>query len=409
MAHENDIEFCTWDEKHEKNLIKICTSLKMVNMLKNDKHKRALEKLEKLIDVNHIKEVEAKHQALWEGKALSELPCIVAMPPQNDWPSYPFTECWDDIEKNFITLLGEVYAGALLKDDRLYSLEPNYGCVNIPELFGVESEVTNEGNSMSKGLNDVKKIQEIIECGIPDFDSSLNKKVEEFEEFALETLSQYDTLRDTVHFNIPNIQGPFDLACLIWGRDILFALYDEPDLVEKLMDLVTDTYIQYGLYHKKRLNLPVDSAYHCAGVKLVKGGVRICNDSAVLVSGDVYRNLIKSRDIKAFKPFDGGWIHFCGNGNHFLDELFSLDLMHYLHMGNPDNHDLLKLSENAVEKNKVIVWSGSLEKIREARAITGSSRILALPENRYGGKNLNDAKMRLKRVRNWQTIEKTEW
>lgn len=378
-------------------------------MLKNDKHKRALEKLEKLIDLRHLAEVEEKHQALWEGRPLDELPCCVSMPTPEDWPSYPFKERWDDIEKNFIHLMGYVYCGALLKDDRTFSIEPDYGVVNIPELFGVESEVTNEGNSMSKGLNDVEKIRRLVERGMPSFDSALNRKVEAFEDFATEVMSQYDNIRKTVHFNIPNIQGPFDLACLIWGSDIYVALYDEPELVEQLMDLVTDTYIAYGLYHKKRLGLPLDSAYHCAGVKLVRGGVRVCVDSSVLVAGDVYKTLSKPRDIRAFTPFSGGWIHFCGDGNHFIDELFDMEEMHYLHMGNPDSHDILKLARLTAEKKKVLVWSGSLEKINEARAITGSSRILSLPENRYGATDLNDARECLQKIRHWGSIAKKNW
>lgn len=153
----------------------------------------------------------------------------------------------------------------------------------------------------------------------------------------------------------------------------------------------------------------MNSAYHCAGVKLVKGGIRICDDSAVLVSGDVYRNFIKKHDIKVFAPFSGGWIHYCGNGNHFVDELFGLEGMHYLHMGNPDLHDFEHLAKKAVEKKKIIIWSGSLENIGKIRAITGSTRILALPENRYGAKSLEDARDKLQKVKNWQAVKKAEW
>lgn len=378
-------------------------------MLQNDLHKRALEKLEKLIDREHLAEAEEKQQALWDGRPLDELPCCVSMPTPDDWPSYPFKERWNDIEKHFIHLMGPNYVGTLLKDDRTFHIEPDYGVVTIPELFGVESEVTDEGNSMSKGLNDVEKIRELVARGVPAFDNPLSRKIEEFEDFGRAVLDQYPNLREVIHWNIPNIQGPFDLACLIWGSGIYVGLYDEPELVEQLMELVTDTYIAYGLHHKKRLGLPLDSAYHCAGVKLVHGGVRVCVDSSVLVSGEVYKTLSKPRDIRAFTPFSGGWIHFCGDGNHFIDELFDMEEMHYLHMGNPDSHDLLKLARLAAEKKKVIVWSGSLEKIREAWALAGSSRILSLPENRYGAKSLADARERVARVRNFQTIPKANW
>jgi hypothetical protein len=78
-------------------------------------------------------------------------------------------------------------------------------------------------------------------------------------------------------------------------------------------------------------------------------------------------------------------------------------------MGNPDSHDILKLARLTAEKKKVLVWSGSLEKIREARAITGSSRILALPENRYGATDMNDARERLRKIRKWEHAAKRNW
>jgi len=379
-------------------------------MLTSDKHKRALDKLENILDTDHLGQAEKIQDDLYAGKSCDRLPALISTASQPDWPSYTFTQGWDDIEKNFMTALSGVYTAALLKDDSTLSIEPNVGVVSIPEFFGVESELTDEGNSMAKGFNDPHKIKEIIDRGVPDFKNSpFNRKLEAFYKFAANVLSQYEKLSKYVHFNIPNIQGPFDLVCMVYGREVLLALYDEPHIIEKLMDLMTDTIINVATYYKKKLELPMDSAYHCCGVKLVRGGIRICDDSAVLVAGDVYRNLIKQRDIRAFSPFSGGWLHYCGNGNHFVDELFELEEMRYLHLGNPDLHDFEHLARLAVEKEKIIIWSGSLENIGQIRKITGSTRILALPENRYGAKSMEDARARLAKVKNWQCIKQSQW
>jgi hypothetical protein len=378
-------------------------------LLKTDTHKQALDKLEQCLDLDWVAESEAVQQALWEGRPFTRLPCIVSMPTPPDWPSYSFTQCWDDIEKNFMSGMGQVYAGALLRDDRVCQIEPNYGCVQIPELFGVPSHVTDEGSSMSAGLNDTEKVREIVAAGVPSFDSALNRKAEAFEDFTREVLSQYEKLSQCVHLNLPDLNGPFDLACLIWGRGILTALYDEPELVESLMDLSTETYIQYGTYHKRRIGDSMDSAWHSCGVLLVHGGVRVSDDSAILVSGEVFRRLIKPRTLRAFAPFHGGWTHFCGNGNHFLGELLDMEPVHYLHLGNPDDHDLLEIARRIAGKAKILVWSGSLARIREACEITGYTRIISLPENRYGAKDLDDARRRLAQARNFQSITKAPW
>lgn len=378
-------------------------------MLKSDAHKRAMDRLEQIIDLDWVEESEAVQQALWQGRPFTRLPCIVSTPTPPDWPTYPFTERWNDIERNFVTCMGGVYTGALLRDDRVCQIEPDYGVVHIPELFGVPSQVTDEGNSMSLGLNDTDRVRDLVAAGVPSFDSALNRKVEAFEEFARTVLGQYEKLSRCVHLTLPNIQGPFDLACLIWGHGIYTALYDEPELVGALLDLVTETYIRFGAYHKERIGDPMDSAWHAAGVRLAHGGVRVCNDSAVLVAGKVYRSLIRPRDLRAFAPFHGGWVHFCGNGNHFLGELLDMEPVHYLHLGNPDCHDPIEIAHRIAGKAKVLVWSGSLERIREVCAITGNTRILALPENRYGARDLEDARRRLAQVRRFEPIPKAPW
>lgn len=79
-----------------------------------------------------------------------------------------------------------------------------------------------------------------------DFRCSHARNVIDFYEFAKEALRPYEKLSRFVHFVLPDTQGPFDLACLIWGTDIFVAMHDEPELVSSLIRLMTDTYIEYN-------------------------------------------------------------------------------------------------------------------------------------------------------------------
>lgn len=378
-------------------------------MLKNDAHKRALDRMENMIDLHHVKATEQLHQDMWEGKPLPYIPCIMGMDTPTDWPQYPFIEAWKDVEKNLMNSLASTYCGALIKDDRLYQARPEYGVVNIPEAFGIPSIITNQGNSMSEGLNDTNKVRELVKRGPPDFNDNHSKKVEEFECFARETLKPYERLSKTVHLTLPDTQGPFDLACLVWGSQILFALYDERELVKALLKLMTETFIRYNTRHKQKIGEPMNSAYHICGLKLVQGGVRICDDSATLVSAEMYNQLIKPYNLLAFAPFDGGWLHYCGNGNHLLEEMLDMEPVHYLHMGNPDMHDFLGIIKRTAAKGKVLYWSGMLDKVQEAFNLAGNSRLLVLAENRYRATNPEDARKRLDLVRAGQPIAPSKW
>jgi len=381
-----------------------------MNPIKQELHKRALDRLEQLVDLDHIAHCERVHDDLYAGRPVDYLPCTIGFPVPDDWPTYGFRECWDDIEKNFVTGLGfSAYLGAVIRDDRLLYARPDYGVVNVPELFGVPSVVTDEGRSMSEGLNDTRKLEELLARGMPDLSDEHTRKVDAWYEFARDVLAQYEKLSRAIHFALPDTQGPFDLACLVYGSEILTGVYDHPELVHRLLDLVTETFIAYNMRYKQIIGEPMDSGYHICGLKLVRGGVRICDDSATLASAATYREFSKPYNVRAFEPFDGGWVHFCGNGNHILHDILTTPGVRYLHMGNPDDHDLVALARHAVERGMVIFWSGSLDRVQEALDITGRSRIYVLTENRYASKGLEEARTALRRVRAGQPIPKAEY
>lgn len=379
--------------------------------LKNGNHRQLLDKLEAIIDLNHVARTEQLQHDLWNGGKLPYLPCVVGLLPSNDWPNYTFTERWDDVEKNIINSLGWVYSGALLQDDRLYQIRPEYGVVNIPELFGIETIISNEGNSMSEGLNDRDKLKSLIDAGPPDFSSNKhNQKIIEYQDVAKELLSDYEKLSKVIHFTLPDTQGPFDLACLIWGSDILLGVYDDPELFEQLMELVTQTFIAYNKYHQKRMGDPANSAYHIAGLKLVNGGIRICDDSATLISKEMYASQVAPYNVKAFAPFSGGWLHYCGDGNRLLPTMLNdIPGVHAIHLGNPDLHNFRQLVKDTAEKEIVLFWSGALEELPAALHESPDARLLVLLENRYAPQSFDDAKWRLEQVRKGLPVPKASW
>jgi hypothetical protein len=380
-------------------------------VLKNDNFKHLLDKLEAVIDLEHVARTEQLQNDLWSGRKLPYLPCVVGLFPNSDWPAYTFTERWDDVEKNIINSLGWVYSGALLKDDRLYQIRPEYGVVNIPELFGIETIISNEGNSMSEGLNDRDKLKRLIDAGVPDFASNKHtQKIIEYQDTARELLSGYEKLSQVIHFTLPDTQGPFDLACLIWGSDIYLGLHDEPELFEQLMELVTRTFIEYNKFHQMRMGDKVDTAYHIAGLKLVNGGIRICDDSATLISKEMYARQVAPYNAQAFAPFSGGWLHYCGDGNRLLPTMLNdIPGVHAIHLGNPDLHNFRQLVKDTAERKIVLFWSGALEELPAALQESPDARMLVLLENRYAPKSFDDAKWRLEQVRKGLPVPKAQW
>lgn len=378
-------------------------------MLKLDAHKRALDRLESLVDEEHLARCGRLQEAAWAGEAVEHLPAIVSFPTPPDWPTYPFTQTWDDLEANFMTGLAYAYGGALLRDDRLFTLSPDHGVVTIPETFGVPSVVTDQGRSMSEGLGSLAAIEALIDRGVPDLRP--RTVVDELEDFAREVLGQYEKLSRVVHVFMADTQGPFDLAALAWGHGILTALYDHPDTVHRLLDLMTEAYTAYSHQRKQRLGEPLTSGYHCSGLKLARGGVHLSDDSAVLCSAEVYREFIQPYNARALEPFAGGWLHFCGNGNHILDQMLATPGVNAIHLGNPDHCDLLELCQRCRAADTCLIWSGSLDRAAELRELAGGhpTGLIVLTENRYQSRDLATAREDLERIRGYQPIAKAPY
>lgn len=86
-----------------------------------------LEKVEAAIDRAHLRAVEELHAACRRYEPIPHLPIVVNFHPP-DWPRFNFQEILEDREKMLLSELAGVYAGCLLKDDRL--LDEFGGCIH---------------------------------------------------------------------------------------------------------------------------------------------------------------------------------------------------------------------------------------------------------------------------------------
>ncbi|MBT3272721.1 MAG: hypothetical protein HN368_06180, partial [Spirochaetales bacterium] len=121
--------------------------------------------------------------------------------------------------------------------------------------------------------------------------------------------------------------GPLTLAVQIIGYDKLFYWMQEyPEKIHKLMDLLSDTVIAWVKHQKKILGQPMNQCFGNQGAYVPDGvGVWFSDDDAVIISGELYREFVVPYNEKILKAFDGGIIHFCGNGNQHIESFKSME------------------------------------------------------------------------------------
>lgn len=280
-------------------------------------------------------------------------PAGVALPPVN------INDAIEDYEQMLISQLLCV-SEALNTGHQNLAVRANYGTGIMSSLFGAKIfQMPRNMDTLptTRSFDDTDIIQEIVEKGKPDLYNGFGRKVFEFGEMVKEVFSKYPRINKYVEVFHPDTQGPLDICELLWGSEMFYGMYDEPELVHALLQLVTDTYTDF--LNKWHELYPRNSEMNCHWVFLRhRGSILIRNDSAMNLSPDFYEEFAAPYDGELLKRFDGGVIHFCGRGDHYIEKLSSLDKLYGINMSQPHLNDMEKIYRNTVDKGiKILAFN----------------------------------------------------
>ena len=243
-------------------------------------------------------------------------------------------------------------SSALSSSYRIPCIRANYGTGIMTSLFGAEIFVMPYKNNTlptTKSLNDTDKIKNVIDKGIPSYQSGFGKDVFEFGEICAELFERYPKIKKYVTVYHPDLQGPLDVCELLWGCEMFYAMYDEPETVHQMLELITDTYTKimnkwYGIILPRQTMNP-----HWQNLYF-RGNILLRSDSAMNVSPDAYKEFSLPYDKKLLDTFGGGAVHFCGRGDHYIEHLCSLPNVYGINMSQPHLNDMEKIYKATVDK-----------------------------------------------------------
>jgi len=179
----------------------------------------------------------------------------------------------------------------------------------IPALLGCEYFV-DRSTTWVKPLKTSGAVKRIVERGVPDFTTGLAARVLETQVIFKGYLED-SGLDEYIHIFQSDNQGPFDCADMMWGEPIYYAMYDEPELVHALLELVTQTTIAFVKEQQKILGVNDGSMYYWWWK--LPGGVRVVDDMTTAISPASYAEFSKPYAEKLFEAFGGGYMHYCGH------------------------------------------------------------------------------------------------
>lgn len=268
------------------------------------------------VDADRVRRTQRRHAAAFAFAETDYVPLRfgAAVTDLNDWPEYDWAEQFHDPVKSLYMqmrgLLGFVRSGC----DQLPSVRPDMGVVNCMSVMGAGYVVPEHTKPV---VNAYVPKEQLAAFEVPEDISGLGTlpRVREHMEHHLSALAEKG-LGGLVHVHHCDQQGPFDIAAQARGHEIFIDLYEDPDFVHGLMRKSTEVYVAVSKFCKSINGEPLNAGSAC-GFWMENGGLRMCADSDVLISPELWEQFVLPYQIQAFEPFGGGWVHYCGGVEGF--------------------------------------------------------------------------------------------
>ena len=337
-----------------------------------------LEALERAIDPAVEEELKDQWRDFWSGRFEGEI--FSPVRKKTSATELPAHININDAVGDYDLMLQAQLGGALwalTQKSRIPSVRANYGTGILSSLFGAEIFIMpykNDTLPTTRAVNDTEWMRKMVERGSPDLLTGFGRQVLEMGEIYAEVFSKYPKIATYVPVYHPDLQGALDIAELLWGGEMFYAMYDEPELVHGVLSLITETYIAF-MEKWNRLHAPDAELNTHWGSFWHRGTLVLRNDSAMNLSPEFYEEFSVPYDTRLLSHFGGGVMHFCGKGDHYVEALCKIPQLYGINLSQPQYNDMEKIYRNTVDKGIAILgFSG--ERAREDVGRTGGYRHL---------------------------------
>lgn len=207
-----------------------------------------------------------------------------------------------------------------VNDDVIPYFMPFFGTDVVASAFGCpyREPESNTDDPVVYGAC-IENPGDIAKLKIPDFyKNGLMPRV-------LDAIS-YAAEKSDLPVGITDANSPLSTAAKMCGYDKFFVwMYEEPNAIHELMNIVTETFIEWVKEQKRLIGEPLNQSNGLMGVWAPEGlGVWLSDDDLISIGPDLYKEFVVDCYSKIFDIFGGGNVHFCGNGLHQTDNLLSI-------------------------------------------------------------------------------------
>lgn len=339
-------------------------------MVLNNEYESELDELLRLvsdnINIEHCHEIDEKYKATLSYEYVDRPPLIAMAdfgfdfmrlpPPWDKFRFYSYKETFDNPAAMLQNqILNIVVPGLILKDDNPLAIRNNHGTIQIASLLGGNWTFHMDNNPWVEHFSSISFLRDIVLQGDAlDFGKGILLQSFKTLEFYREKLDRFPPCAQAIQISLPDLEGPMNTANQLWGSDIYYAFFDEPELISGLFEKIAKTMTCVSELFRKYSTDRLDPVANTQHFYQIPGRLLIRDDSSILLSPDLYKSFVKPHIMNILEKIGGGSIHFCGNGQHLISEMLEIPLLKGLDFGDPNYMDISGIYRECSEKHIAI-------------------------------------------------------
>lgn len=231
------------------------------------------------------------------------------------------------------------------------NVRSNYGTGIVTSLFDaplfiMPPELNTLPTTRPLGIDAIPRL---LDAGVPSFDNGFGGDALRMGAYFREVFSHYPKIDKYVKVYHPDTQGPLDLCELLIGSEIFYLPYDDPGRLDAMLSLMTETMTAYLNKWYEIFPRTPERSSHWGGF-CHKGCLVLRLDSGMNISPETYRSFVLKYDTQMLERFDGGVIHFCGRGDHYIDIITQMPKLYGINMSQPELNDMDKIYRCTVDR-----------------------------------------------------------
>lgn len=338
-----------------------------------------LEHLCSVLSIERQTEIDDLYMRALTWQPVKRLPLTMKYPLDEIFPfqAYPHSEIYSCPEKMLFNELVNAFGSSIacrnnLNDDLPCTIRANFGTVVIASMFG--AHVEQHENNPPWVLHDVSHdltLEQVIDQDPLDFTRGWIPQVMGRYKFYREVLAKYPKLNQVIRIALPDIQSPFDNLEQIVGSSVFLEINERPGMVSSA--LATMASAQIGLAkHLMPFISDGPEGFSHQHATAIRGNILLRNDSVIMMSPEMYGEIVAPHDERILREMGGGGIHSCGKMERHTEAFMGLPSCRCLDLGQPELNDLASIYHVAAEKHIPLI------RIRASEEDLVSGRIMDL-------------------------------